>query len=129
MRSVPHLMAARFTQIDYDREMALVLTDPGVAGTTEIYGVVRIHSDPDRERAEYAVLVRREMSNRGLGTLLMRRIIAYARSRGIRTIWGTVLHENARMLQICRELGFTLEPDVADPTCVTVSLTLQNRPA
>jgi len=128
MRSLPHLMAARFTQIDYDREMALVLTEPGVAGTTEIYGVVRIHADPDHERAEYAVLVRRDMSNRGLGTLLMRRIIAYARSRGIGSIWGTVLRENARMLQICRELGFEVEPDVSEPTCYTVTLDLRDHP-
>ena len=63
-----HVQSARFTQIDYDREMALVLTDPGIRGTGNIYGVVRIFTDPDNERAEYAIIVVREMTGRGLGT-------------------------------------------------------------
>ena len=55
MKVLPHSLAARLTQIDYDREMALILTEPGIAGRTEIYGVVRIIADPDNERAEYAL--------------------------------------------------------------------------
>ena len=53
-------------------------------GRTEIYAVVRISADPDNERAEYAILVRHDMTGMGLGILLMRRIIDYARRRGIR---------------------------------------------
>ena len=60
--------------------MALVLTEPGSAGATKIYGVVRIHADPDLERAEFAILVWHELGGRGLGTLMMQRIIAYARN-------------------------------------------------
>jgi acetyltransferase len=126
MRSLPHLLAARFTQIDYDREMALVLTDPGIAGQTEIYGVVRLVADPDLERAEFAVIVRQDWSNMGFGTLLMRRIIEYARSRGIGTLHGEVLRENRRMLTLCRELGFTVTPVTSDPSFVTVALTLHH---
>ena len=124
MRSLSHVMAARFTQIDYDREMALVLTEPGIPGTTEIFGVVRIHSDPDRERAEFAVLVRHEVAGRGLGTLMMKRIIDYARGRGIGEIFGHVLPENRRMLTLCRELGFHTRID-DDPSYVTVVLPLR----
>jgi acetyltransferase len=124
MRSLPHLLAARFTQIDYDREMALVLTDPGIAGQTDIHGVVRLVADPDLERAEFAIIVRQEWSNRGLGTLLMQRIIEYARGRGIRTIHGDVLRENQRMLKLCRELGFVVATVASDPSFVTVTLAL-----
>ncbi len=125
MRSLTHVMAARFTQIDYDREMALVLTEAGIAGKTKIYGVVRIHADPDHERAEFAILVWREVGGRGLGTLMMNRIVAYARARGIGELFGQVLRENRRMLVLCRELGFSVRPDDDDPTYVTVVLALR----
>lgn len=55
MRSLPHAMAARCTQIDYDREMGLVSTERGAAGEAPMYGVVRVYADLDNERAEYAV--------------------------------------------------------------------------
>jgi acetyltransferase len=126
MRSIDHVTAARFTQIDYDREMALVLTVPGAAGRAEILGVVRLHEDPDRERAEYAILVLRAMTNRGLGRLMMERIIVYARRRGIGTLHGTVLRENRRMLALCRALGFAIAADPEDRSVVTTTLALRS---
>jgi acetyltransferase len=125
MRSMSHVMAARFTQIDYDRQMALVLTEPGIAGAGKIYGVVRIHADPDLERAEFAILVWQELGGRGLGTLMMQRIIAHARNRGIGEVFGHVLRENARMLALCRELGFTIKPSYEDPRHTTAVLALR----
>jgi len=125
MRSMSHVMAARFTQIDYDRQMALVLTEPGIAGASKIYGVVRIHADPDLERAEFAILVWQELGGRGLGTLMMQRIIEHARHRGIGEVFGHVLRENARMLALCRELGFTIKPSYEDPMHTTAVLALR----
>ena len=122
MHALPHPLAARFTQIDYDREMALVLTPPDAL---DIWGVVRMHADPDLMRAEFAILVRHEFAHRGLGRLLMQRIIAYARKRGIGEVYGLVLHENRKMLQLSRDLGFTVRPDRDDPTYVSVSLALR----
>ena len=125
MRSMTHVMAARFTQIDYDRQMALVLTESVAAAAEKIYGVVRIHTDPDRERAEFAILVWQELGGRGLGTLMMYRIIAYARARGIGEMFGQVLRDNRRMLALCRELGFSVHTDSDDPSYVTVMLALR----
>jgi acetyltransferase len=124
MKTLSHVMAARFTQLDYDREMALVLTGHGAPGRTDILGVVRITADPDNERAEYAVIVRKEMTGMGLGVLLMRRIIDYARSRGIGEIYGDVLADNTTMLKLCRVLGFTWPslPDEAGVVRVTLKL-------
>ena len=124
LRILDHMAAARFTQLDYDREMALVLTDPGIPGRTEIYGVVNLSAEPDGESAEYAVLVRHDMAGMGLGILLMRRIIDYARARGIRQLIGDVLRENRTMLKLCQVLGFTTERDPDDLEIVKVRLRL-----
>lgn len=129
MKELGHTLAARLTQIDYDREMALILTERGIPGTTEIFGVVRIAADPDNERAEYAVVVPEHMTGQGLGALLMREIIDYAASRGIREIWGDVLRENAAMLGLVRKLGFRVADDPDDPSLVRVTLDLTARRA
>jgi acetyltransferase len=106
VKTLTHVTAARFTQIDYDRDMSLIATERGVAGTTEIYGVVSLNADPDMERAEYGIIVCANMTRRGLGRQLMQRMIDYARSRGIREIVGDVLAENFVMLKLCASLGF-----------------------
>jgi acetyltransferase len=124
MKTLSHVTAARFTQIDYDREMALILTEPGIAGKTDIYGVVGLNADPDNERAEYAIIVRGDMTGMGLGIVLMRRIIDYARSRSIREIYGDVLHDNVTMLKLCRALGFSAAALPDDPSIVRVTLRL-----
>ncbi len=114
MKDLPRLTAARFTQIDYDREMALVLADPGIPGKSPIHAVVRLVADPDLKRAEFAIVVDRPLSGRGLGTLLMHRIVDYARSRGIAEVWGDVLVDNAVMRGLSRSLGFTETPGDGD---------------
>ncbi len=124
IRELSHAMAARLTQIDYYREMALVITGPGVPGAAEIYGVVRITAEPDLDKAEYAILVDSNMTGLGLGPMLMRKIIDYARGRGIREIYGEVLWENEPMLKLNRALGFTVEPSADDPGVMHVSLML-----
>ncbi len=124
MKTFSHMIAARFTQIDYDREMVLILTEPGIPGKTEIYGVVQISADPDNERAEYAILVRGDITGMGLGVYLMRRIIDYARARGIKSIYGDVLQENTTMLKLCQVLGFQSRSSPDDPGLVRVSLGL-----
>ncbi|MCF7990446.1 MAG: bifunctional acetate--CoA ligase family protein/GNAT family N-acetyltransferase [Thiohalocapsa sp.] len=124
MRVLDHVAAARFTQLDYDREMALILTDPGIPGQTEIYGVVSVTADPDNEQGEYAVLVRHDMAGMGLGILLMRRIIDYAAQRGMKEIIGDVLRDNRTMLKLCKVLGFTSHRDPDDLEIVKVRLRL-----
>jgi acetyltransferase len=114
MRALPPGLLARLTQIDYDREMAFVLVD---RRNGEFLGVSRFSADPDNIRAEFAVTVRSDLKGHGLGRLLMQRLIAYAKSRGTAEMVGDVLEENARMLALCRELGFTIRPQSAE-SCV-----------
>jgi acetyltransferase len=122
LKSMSHSMAARFTQLDYDRDMALVLTEPGIAGKTPIYGVVRLAADPDRERAEFAIIVGNIMTGKGLGKVMMLQIIDYARQTGIKVITGDVLHDNTAMLGLCKSLGFSQAPSRNDESIVNVSL-------
>ncbi len=124
IKTLSHIQAARFTQIDYDREMALILTEEGTPGRTDIFGVVRIAADPDNERAEYAIIVRHDMTGKGLGRLLMQRIIDYASRRGIGEIHGDVLRENSAMLKLCKTLGFTQTSNLDEMDVVLVSLKL-----
>ncbi len=127
MKILSHELAARLTQIDYDREMALVLCDPGVQKESGLHGVVRIAADPDNERAEFAILIRRDMTGIGLGPMLMRRIVDYARSRGIMEIFGEVLAENRPMLRLCEAFGFSKKRDPEEPGVFIVSLPVGGR--
>ncbi len=129
MRSLPHGEMARFTQIDYEREMAFIATRPLPAGGNETQGnetlgVVRAITDPDNLRAEFAVLVRSDMKGLGLGDLLMRKIIAYCRQRGTGEIIGDILRENTAMRSLAAELGFETVASLG-PDAVEVRLPLQ----
>jgi acetyltransferase len=125
MKTLPHVTAARFTQIDYDREMAFVLAERGSAGVAELHAVVRLAADPDNRTAEFAIVVEHELTGLGLGALLMRRLIDYARSRGIGELYGDVLHDNVVMRALCRSLGFNEGP--VEDHIVRVTLPLGGR--
>jgi acetyltransferase len=122
--ALSHTVAARMTQIDYDREMALVLADPDPNTNDRIYGGVRIISDPNGEQAEYSVLIESGLSGSGLGHILMKKIIAYAKARKISEIFGDVLRENKRMLGLCEKLGFSKHAHPDDPAVIEVRLPL-----
>ncbi|HSJ97353.1 MAG TPA: GNAT family N-acetyltransferase, partial [Myxococcota bacterium] len=113
VRELPHSQMARFTQIDYDREMAflaLPAEGAGAAGRApaegETLGVVRAIADPDNERAEFAIVVRSDQKGRGLGHALLEKMIRYCRARGTREIVGQVLPDNRPMLELAQALGF-----------------------
>jgi Acyl-CoA synthetase (NDP forming) len=119
LKELDHRFAARLTQIDYDREMALVAIDPE-AEETSIWGVMRFSADASGSTAEYAGSVRSDLQGEGLGRILMEEIIACARRRGIGEIWGEVLAENQGMLSLARKLGFRLNRDPDDPSVIHV---------
>ena len=124
VKEFDHQIAARLTQIDYDREMALMLLDPH-AEKPAILGVMSIFADPDGARAEYAGAVRSDLKGQGLGRLLLEEIVGYCPRRGIREIWGEVLGENAPMLGLVRKLGFSIKTDPDDPSVMIATKPLQ----
>jgi acetyltransferase len=116
-----HAFVARLTQLDYARAMALNAIDEA---TGEMIGGVRLVSDANYESGEYAVLLRSDLKGRGLGWTLMQLIIEYARSEGVRRIEGQVLAENRVMLHMCRDLGFSVEPEPDSGDIMKVVLAL-----
>lgn len=101
-REVPHSELARYSQIDYDREMTFVALAPD----GEMAGEVRAVCDPDNERAEFAIQVAGPWQGKGLGFALLRKLIAHMRARGTGELWGQCLPENAGMASLARKLGF-----------------------
>ncbi|HEY2024856.1 GNAT family N-acetyltransferase [Paraburkholderia sp.] len=118
-----HSQLARMTQIDYDREMALIATVVNEDGATQTLGVVRAIADPDNDTAEFAVAVRSDQKGRRLGQLLMQRIVAYARVRGIHWLVGEALRENATMISLAKSCGFTITR-TEDPGVVAFRMAL-----
>ncbi len=124
-RSIEHSELARLTQIDYDREMAFIATRPLPEGGEETLGAVRAICDPDNDAAEFGVMVRSDLKGRGMGWLLMDRLVRYLREHGTRRIVGTVLRENHGMLGLAKRLGFTIEAHPQDPDLRHVELPLR----
>lgn len=119
--SVP--MLARYTLIDYDREMALVAVQsvrtPGEDGEfivhDRIIGVSRYIANPDRSSCEFSLVVDDRFSGQGLGTRLMHAIMDVARDKGLTEINGLVLSKNSGMLKLMASLGFQIQPYDDDP--------------
>jgi acetyltransferase len=118
-----HSQLARMTQIDYDREMALIATVQNEDGSPHTLGVVRAMADPDNETAEFAVAIRSDQKGKGLGRLLMQRIVAYAKARGTHWLVGEALRENAGMIGLARACGFTVHT-TEDPAVVGFRMAL-----
>ncbi len=116
---------AQATQIDYAREMAFIATAEAPDGEAETLGVVRAWTDPDNVGTEFAVIVDDAMRGEGLGTLLMNKIIAYARARGILEMRGTVLPDNRPMLALATRLGFESRYS-AEEEAVVITLALND---
>ena len=124
IRDFPHSQLARLTQIDYDREMAFIAVD-STSKDPHTVGVVRIVCDPDNEEAEFAIIVHSKVKRRGLGRLLMNKMIGYSRNRGTRYLVGEVLANNRSMLSLATSLGFETTR-TSDGSVVQVRLPLQD---
>jgi acetyltransferase len=127
IRELSEQRIAELTRLDYTRAMAFIAL---AEDTGEMLGVVRLHLDADGQGGEYAVIVRSAMKGRGLGWLLMRRMIDYAKAIGLKRIHGQVLAENITMLRMCRELGFHVgdDPSSRDIKVVTLALVEDTAP-
>jgi acetyltransferase len=105
-RELPDAEIARLTQIDYDRAMAFVAELPDAGDAAHMLGVARVSTDPDNLEAEFAILVRSDFKRRGLGRLLLEKLIRYCRDRGTAQMTSSVLSGNRRMLGLGAALGF-----------------------
>ena len=95
----------------------------------KLLGVVRLHDDADGDGSEFAILLRSNLKGQGLGWLLMKHMIVYARKKGFKTVHGQVLAENSTMLTMCGELGFHIVDDRNERGIKIVTLPLHELPA
>ncbi|UUX94097.1 bifunctional acetate--CoA ligase family protein/GNAT family N-acetyltransferase [Aquabacterium sp. J223] len=108
-RHLPRSELARLTQIDYEREMALIAEADAPGGGRETLAVVRALSDADGQEAEFALLVRSDCKGRGLGGRLLDKMIDHLRQRGVRRLVAWVLRENRGMIGLGRSRGMAVE--------------------
>ncbi|MBN2333173.1 MAG: bifunctional acetate--CoA ligase family protein/GNAT family N-acetyltransferase [Deltaproteobacteria bacterium] len=105
-KKLSHEQISRFTQIDYDREMAIIaLVEENGVDTT--IGVNRLAYYPQDDRHEFALVITDAWQGKGVGKVLMERLLEIAKDRQIRTIYGKVLAENQTMIGFCRRFGFS----------------------
>jgi len=114
-------MIARFTQLDYDREMALIALLPD---ESEIVGVARYHPNADGKSVEFAIAIADSWQAKSLGEALMQNLIACAREANYAVFEGTVLNGNRGMLKLATRLGFHTEPipEARETTRVVLAL-------
>jgi acetyltransferase len=126
MREVSPELIDKLVHYDPKHAMAAIAIEEA---TGRMLGVVRLHNDPGDENAEFAIIVRSRLKGHGLGWLLMKHMIAYAKEKGLKTVRGQVLAENSTMLQMCGELGFHIIDDPTERGVKQVMLPLDEVPA
>jgi acetyltransferase len=110
MKHLPHSMLARFTQIDYDRHIALVALAESETNE-KMLGVARVIIGRNLREAEFSVVVSDSWQGKGIGAALLMRCLRIAKDRGIQKVMGTVLAENTQMLALGRKLGFNIKKE------------------
>lgn len=120
LQELTQTMLVRFTQIDYDREMALIAVIERNGKDVEL-GVCRYAINPDGKSCEFALVVADEWQGKGIGSKLMNCLIYAARARGLKLMEGEVLASNKNMLKLSATLGFAITPNDEDPSIKRVS--------
>lgn len=113
LKSLPQSLLARFTHLDYAREMAIAATVQAGQGE-QIIGVARFTANPDKDSCEFAVVIDDGWQGKGLGNRLMEALFTAARDMGLSVIEGEVLTSNKTMLAFMKYLGFTIKTHPED---------------
>jgi acetyltransferase len=120
MKELPREMLIRFTQIDYDREIALVALHESEGGE-EMLGVARVIKEKHCHNAEFAVLVSDSWHGQGIGAALLKNCLIIAQERGLHKVWGIVLSSNTQMQALGKKLGFEIK---REPGCTDYLLSI-----
>ena len=118
-----HEQLAKMTQIDYDREMAFIVSQETPKGPKTL-GVSRVLMEPDNLEAEFAIVIRSDLKGLGLGRILLQSAIDHCKKHDVACIAGITLPENTGMIALAKKLGFTIKRDFEEGT---VSMQLRLR--
>lgn len=110
-----HERLIRVCFADYDRELPLVVERQSGEGA-EIIAVGRLSRLPGQTSAEFSIVISDTWQHRGLGTELLRRLVAMARAEGISAVTADILPDNLDMRRICEKVGFQLRYRAGDST-------------
>lgn len=119
IRELTPALLSRFTHTEYPAEAAFIATIER-DGREEQIGVARFAPGSAAGCREFAVVVADEWQGRGIATALLRKLFRVAVDAGTHSIEGLVLRENARMLELARDLGFEMQHYPDDPSLVAV---------
>lgn len=119
LQELSQTMLVRFTQIDYDREMALIAVLQQDSREKEL-GVCRYIASADGQSCEFALVVADEWQNKGIGNKLMNCLFDAARAKGIGVMEGEVLEANHAMRELVRRLGFEITVSAEDVSIMQI---------
>ena len=109
IKSVPHEELQYFLDVDYEKNMAIVLESCDAGHEPELLSVAQYFLDPNSEFAETAFLVQDDWQGRGLGTLMVEELVRLAKENGLRGFTAEVLHTNGPMLHLFRKSGLDVQ--------------------
>ncbi len=121
IKQITHEMHVRLCNIDYEREIAIV-AEINEDGKKRIIGIGRLVMEADRKRGEFAVIVHDRFQGKGLGYKLVDMVIGIGHEKGLKEIYGFVLSQNLRMINMCRRLGCVVQTQEEGITRVTLTL-------
>jgi RimJ/RimL family protein N-acetyltransferase len=117
-------LAAQLANPDSKTQFALVIAEPLPPGEALVGAVARASVEPGADAAEFALFVARPLRAQGVGAFLLRKLVDWARRRGLSAIYGDVLHENTAMLTLAERLGFVRAHVVGDQGVMRIVKTL-----
>jgi acetyltransferase len=108
LKEMSHAALARYCNIDYDKEIAIV-AETRENGRKRLLGVVRLATEADGKTAEIAVVVGDPWQRLGLGFKLVDYIIEIAKDKKLKTLYALMLRENYDAIELMKEKGFRIE--------------------
>ena len=121
IKELSHDTLSQYCNLDYNREIAIISEHE----KGQIMGVVTLIIEPNRKKAEYAIMISDAWQGLGLGSKLMDYIIGIAKDFEITTVHGIVSKTNTKMLSLCERIGF--ETKLTDEYTVETTLNIANK--
>jgi len=107
---VAHARMVRICFVDYDRDIVLVADQRQPdSGEHQLLAAARLSKLHGTNDAEFALLVSDHYQGQGLGTELVRRLLAIAKDEALDQVIAEILPDNRAMQHICKKLGFTVQ--------------------
>ncbi|MGQ9566118.1 MAG: bifunctional acetate--CoA ligase family protein/GNAT family N-acetyltransferase [Candidatus Bathyarchaeales archaeon] len=120
IKDMTHETLTRYCNLDYDREVAIVAETQ--QDKRRLIGVGRVILEPGGKNGEFAVVVGDQWQGHGLGSKLIDCIIQIGKDAGLETIYGYVISDNTKMINLCTKKGFRMEPFDEDAQKATLTL-------